>query len=147
MFSGIYEHIIDEKGRVSLPGRLRDFCQQDGAQSVIITTHYSDPCLQLYPLTTWQKLLTKIAEKPQFDKRMTMLKRFFVAPAMECQIDNHGRLIIPAMHRAHAALEKEVLWVGMIDNLELWDKAAYQSWRTSHRESSELLDDLTALGL
>ncbi len=147
MFSGIYEHTIDEKGRISLPARLRELCQQDGSESVIITTHYSDPCLQLYPLSTWQKLLTKISEKPQFDKRITLLKRFFVAPAMECSLDSHGRLIIPMTHRAHASLEKEVLWVGMIDNLELWNKAAYESWRTAQRDALELLDDLTALGL
>jgi MraZ protein len=145
MFRGLYEHTIDEKGRISLPARIREIFAGELEDRLIITTHYSDPCLVVYPLTAWQTLETRLAEKPQFDKRMVRFKRLFVAPAIECTLDRHGRIIVPSVHRQHASLTRDTMWAGMVDFLELWDRETWYATRESYAEESE--DDFRDLGI
>jgi MraZ protein len=55
-----------------------------------------------------------------------MLKRLYVSGAVECDIDDSGRILIPPSLREHANLQKEVLWAGAGKYAELWDKAAWK---------------------
>ena len=53
--------------------------------------------------------------------------------AMEVSLDKQGRILIPALLRTSAALEKEVTFVGMMNRIEVWDK--------NRLEAQEMQDD------
>ena len=44
-------------------------------------------------------------------------------------MDKLGRVLIPQTLREHAGLQREVLWAGMGNRIELWDKGRYQAMR------------------
>ena len=53
------------------------------------------------------------------------LVRLWASTSHELEIDRQGRMAIPARLREYAHLENEVLVLGAIDRVELWDR---QTW-------------------
>ena len=99
MFRGQYEHTMDSKGRVSLPARFREVLTElasspENADRVILTRTFQK-CLVLYPLEQWMNFEEKVRQLPQFDPRVQQLKRVYIAGAVECSLDSHGRVLIP----------------------------------------------------
>ena len=60
-----------------------------------------------------------------------------MSKAMEVALDKQGRILVPALLRSSAALEKEVVFVGMMNRVEVWDK--------SRLEEQEMQEDEEAL--
>lgn len=122
MFRGHYEHAIDAKGRTSLPARFRHALPTVEEGRLIITPALADPCLDVYPVPAWEEFEAKVALRPRFEREAVLLRRRYVSAAVECEIDRHGRVLIPASLRDHAGLAKEVLWAGVGTTMELWSR-------------------------
>ena len=82
-----------------------------------------------YPLREWAAFEEKLMGLPQFDKAVRQLRRIYFSSAVECEVDNVGRLLVPQTLRNHADLRRDVLWTGMGPHLELWDKDRYAKMR------------------
>ena len=131
MFMGQYEHTIDAKGRTIIPAKYRE-----GLGETFIITRGLDGCLYLYPSDAWQEFADKLQSLPStLQNRKT--QRQFLSKAMEVSLDKQGRILVPALHREMADLEKDVVFVGMMNRVELWDKARYNTEETE--EDEELL--------
>ena len=147
MFRGRYEHTIDAKGRTSVPARYRDVLSAAGERRIIVTSAL-EPCLAAYTMPEWTAFEEKLARLPQFDPAVKMMKRLYVSGAVECDIDDSGRILIPPSLRQHASLEKDVLWAGAGKYAELWDKAAWnQQLQTTEEERRDITARLAELGL
>jgi len=122
MFKGRYDHAVDEKGRASLPARFRDTIAASHDDRVVLTFALDEkyPHIDVFSYSGWRLFEEKLAQKPIFDPSLTMLKRLYVANAVECQIDNHGRILIPVSHREHSGVVKDAVWLGMTRIIELW---------------------------
>ena len=55
MFSGVFQHAIDAKGRTSLPARFRELLAGQGAEKLFITPDLIDPCLVAFAPAAWQR--------------------------------------------------------------------------------------------
>ncbi len=147
MFRGRYEHTIDAKGRTSVPARYRDALDAQGERRIIITSAL-DPCLNAYTLPEWLAFEEKVAKLPQFDPAVLRLKRIYVSGAVECDIDDSGRILIPPTLRAHAGLQKDLLWAGSGKYAELWAKDAWKAhFETTEAERRDISARLAELGL
>jgi MraZ protein len=133
MFRGRYEHTIDQKGRTSLPARYREVLASIGEKRVVLTSGL-DPCLVAYTMPEWLSFEERIGKLSQFDRAVQKLRRIYVSGAVECDVDDSGRVLVPGTLRDHARLKKEVLWAGAGRYAELWDK---DTWR----ESTEIASD------
>jgi MraZ protein len=129
MFKGRYNYSVDGKGRSSLPAKFRDSIVSMGNDKVVLTFALDSkhPHLDIYPFSRWEEFELKLSAKPIFDENVIMLKRLYVANAVECQLDSHGRILIPATHRDFAQVEQEATFVGMTRTIELWNSAIWQS--------------------
>jgi MraZ protein len=121
MFRGRYEHTIDAKGRTSVPARYRDVLVAAGERRIVLTTAL-DPCLAAYSLGEWTAFEERLSRLPELDRAVKRLKRIYVSGAIECEIDDVGRILVPPTLRDHAELKKDVLWAGSGRYAELWDK-------------------------
>ena len=131
MFMGQYEHTIDAKGRTIIPAKYRE-----GLGETFIITRGLDGCLYLYPSDAWQEFADKLQSLPS-TLQNRKIPRQFLSKAMEVSLDKQGRILVPALHREMADLEKDVVFVGMMNRVELWDKARYNTEETE--EDEELL--------
>jgi len=147
MFRGRHEHTIDAKGRTSVPARYRDALDAVGERRVVLTSAL-DPCLVAYTLPEWTAFEERLAKLPQFDRAVQKLKRIYVSGAVEREIDELGRILIPPELREHARLRKEVLWAGSGRYAELWDKEEWlKRFDTTEDERRSMAARLSELGL
>jgi MraZ protein len=136
MFRGVYEHQIDAKGRTSFPAKLRETLVGSYDERLILTTAL-DPCLHAYPVREWEALETALARRNPMEPGVKSLLRLYVASAQEVQVDKLGRVLVPPNLRAHAHLEKDVVWAGMVKVIELWSK---DGWRQAQEEARTVAD-------
>lgn len=117
MFTGSYEHSVDGKGRIIIPSKYRE---ELGDKFVV--TKGLDGCLLIYPMNTWADFVADLSKLPGNKKEGRMLQRYFLAAATETELDKQGRAILPSALREFAGLSKNVVLVGLINKIEIWDK-------------------------
>ncbi|ABY93290.1 MULTISPECIES: division/cell wall cluster transcriptional repressor MraZ [unclassified Thermoanaerobacter] len=141
MLMGQYEHTIDAKGRVIIPAKFRE---ELGEKFVL--TKGLDNCLFVYSLEEWKNIEAKLKTLPLTKKDARAFTRFFLAGAVECEIDKQGRILIPANLREHAKIEKDVIFIGVSTRVEIWSKEVWEEYSNntdvSFEEIAEHLDDL-----
>jgi MraZ protein len=54
-FKGSYMYSVDDKGRVSLPAKLRKYVSPEANDTFVVTRGF-EQCLFVYPLDEWNKL-------------------------------------------------------------------------------------------
>jgi len=125
-FTGTYYYTLDPKGRVILPAPLREvvFAKYNNPK-LFITNAPFDKCLHLYPLSEWNVLEEKLRDKPKTDRSIQFFMRRVFASAVECELDKHGRLMVPYELRQNAFSGDDVVIVGLMDKIEIWDKARW----------------------
>jgi len=129
VFSGVYQHGVDAKGRTSLPAAFRDVLAGKNADKIFITTDLLEDCLQAYAPDEWDAFVAKVDALPQFDDATRQIVRAMISPAHECPFDKLGRIILTPQLREHGGLTDEVVWAGGGKRIELWTPALWQEKR------------------
>lgn len=136
MLTGEFNHSIDTKGRLIIPSKFRDILGDD-----FVITKGLDGCLFLYPANEWKIFEEKLRTLPLTNKNARTFTRFFLGSAVDGGLDKQGRVLISSALRAFAGLDKEVVLVGVLDRVEIWDKA---KWAENNTEVEENMDDIAA---
>jgi MraZ protein len=103
MFRGSSFHTIDNKGRLIIPARFRQFIQSEEGDGVMISR--MDSCLKAYPFDKWRNLETKILSLAETSENMRRFRRVFVGGAFECSCDKQDRILIPQSYSHPAKLK------------------------------------------
>ena len=142
MFTGSYFHLIDNKGRVSIPPRYREILQERKDRQLILTNF--DNYLLAFPQSEWLKVEVRLGEKALFDKDYRAFQRFLISGVAECPLDRQGRILIPQNLREYAKLTREVSLVGTVRCFEIWDRQTFESHRKELEASikEEVLHEL-----
>ncbi len=119
-FVGRYEHSLDTKGRVILPAKFRPSFEHGG-----FLTEHSEGCLALWTPGEFERQMDAMQESAAAGKTERNRARVWASSSADVEIDRQGRMPIPAHLRGFAKLESEVLVLGVIDRVELWDPAAW----------------------
>lgn len=130
MFLGTHTPKIDEKGRFFLPAKFRDELA-DG----LVITRAQDRCLAIYPVAAFVEMTSSIASAPTSVKQVRDYQRMLAAGASDEVPDKQGRVTIPSQLRTYAGLEKEIVVVGAINRVEIWNVAAWEEY-TAAQESA-----------
>jgi MraZ protein len=120
VFIGTYDHSLDPKGRVILPRKFRDELGQD-----MVFTKGIERCLYLFPLPEFATFADKLRTLPLTERPSRDFVRVFVAGASQESADSQGRVVIPQALREYAGLTKDVVVVGQLSRIELWDKGEW----------------------
>lgn len=140
---GEYSHNLDDKGRLAVPKKFRAVLAK-GA----VVTRGLDTCLFLYTKQEWQKLAEKLASLPFAQANTRAFARLMLAGAMDVEVDNQGRVILPEYLRQFAGLKKEVVVAGLYNRLELWDKESWAAYtKKNEKESAKIAEQMSELGV
>jgi MraZ protein len=146
MFSGVFQHAIDAKGRTSLPAKFREQLSAEGADKLFITTDLIDECLFAFAPAAWRQVVAKVSSLSMFDERTRLLSRAFVAPSQECPVDRLGRILIPPSLREYAGLVEEITWTGQGERIEIWTPQHWaQQQKKARAQDKALLQRLSEL--
>jgi MraZ protein len=141
MFRGIVETCIDAKGRTSLPAKFREVLADSNGEVRFFLTN-SNPVrlgdgaacsgLAIYTCEAWLELEKNLVAGSNHNLTLAQLaavKRTIMAPAVECSADKLGRILIPPHLRKNAALEREIIFAGMLNKAEIWSLAEWEKVR------------------
>lgn len=120
-FFGRYEHSIDAKGRVILPARFRPAFEHGG-----YLAQHLEGCLALWTPESFEEQMIAMEQKEALGTLERNLSRVWAAGCHEVEVDRQGRMMIPAYLREFAGLNGDVLVVGAIKKVEIWDPTAWR---------------------
>lgn len=125
-FLGSYLFQMDEKGRVALPAAFRRGVSKEEEQRFVLIPAQA-PSLALYPESEWAGVTERLEElrQRQPESRMYVLK--LLSSAVEVVPDGQGRIVIPAKLKEAAGLAGQVMLVGAIDKIEIWNPQRFES--------------------
>jgi MraZ protein len=131
MFYGEFDYKVDEKSRVPIPPKFRNYLK-DG----VILTPGAEACITAYTVPEWKKLSTNLTNSPLSRSKMRKLSRALFATAFSTRTDNQGRIAIPAPLREHAQIAEDVVVAGSNTYFEIWNKALWEEEKVSSQEQA-----------
>ncbi len=142
MFMGEYHHTIDDKGRLTIPSKIR----YELGESFVITRGL-DGCLFVYRKDTWDKTMNKYQELPNVKDARNFM-RFFLSGANMLEFDKQGRINISSPLIKYAGLVKDCIIIGVGDRLEIWSKDRWEDFILNNEDNlSEMADNLFSSNL
>lgn len=126
MFRGATPIALDGKGRLAIPTKYRDMLMQRCGGRLVLTLDPS-ACLLLYPFPEWEPIEQKLNALPSFDPISRQMQRLLVGSATDLEMDSAGRILLPALLRERARLERDVVMIGQGNKFEIWNAAAWQA--------------------
>lgn len=120
-FVGQFQHTLDAKGRLILPAKFRAEYERGGHLSP-----NSDGCIALWtPGEFMRQAEERLNQARNGGADELRLARYWAANSSDAEFDKQGRFALPASIRDYAQLSGDVLIVGSLDHVELWDPAIY----------------------
>lgn len=121
MLIGEYTNRLGEKNRISLPKKFRE---QLG-ENLILTRGY-EQALIVVNEELWKKVATEVMNGSFINKDIRDTSRFLVGGAKEITLDTQGRFVIPENLLEHADIKNDVVFIGLFNWIEIWDKEKWQ---------------------
>ena len=117
--TGKYHLILDAKGRLIVPSKLRE-----ELGDVFYVTIGLEGCLSVYTEVGWNAIVDKINALPRASAHRA---RYLFANCAKCEPDKQFRFLIPTELRQYASLQENVTMIGVGDYAEIWDADTYQA--------------------
>lgn len=136
MFQGNAKSNFDEKGRIIIPSKFRKHITSEANNTLYITLG-RDNCLWLFPSYEWTKLLKILSKINPFTQSEVRMRRQLLKPVEELTIDSQHRILIPQNLLQQVEIKKEVLLIGQLDWIELWNEETYNKYIDEGPESYE----------
>ncbi len=133
---GSYQYSVDNKGRINIPSKLRKMLSDDIKDNFIITRGF-DKCLYVYPLDEWAKVEKELRTLSNYNPDHRLFSRTILDLASDVQLDSQARITIPTELRQYAGIDSEVIIIGTLDKIELWNPNIYFEYKNSQSETYE----------
>ena len=133
--TGDYPLRLDDKGRVILPSGHRDVFE--GAAYV---TRGRDHCVELWPTDAWEAQLEELLALPttsRANRRELRIK----ASAHRIDFDGQSRVLVPQRLREYAELDRDLMVIGAVNHVEIWDRTRYEEWMDEAEQAYATQDD------
>ena len=122
MLIGSYLGNLGEKRRTAIP---KKFLVELGDDPVI--AKWYEDCLVIVSQDFWNKVLDRLTGGTKvLELGIRDIERFIVGSAFQTEPDNQGRIIVPEILVRYAHLNKDLMFVGLGDRVEVWDKEAWE---------------------
>lgn len=123
-FLGNIEAKVDNKGRFFIPAQFRKILQEYGEERIVLKKDLYQPCLILYPESTWTEELCELKAKlNKWDRNHQLLLRQYVSDVEVLTLDLNGRVLIPRRYLDMTQIQSEIRLIGLGDKIEIWSTA------------------------
>ncbi len=143
MLIGEYTHTLDPKKRLSLPAKFR----KELGRTVIMTKGL-DACLFVYSLKEWKTITEKVRNLPMGQADTRGFSRFLFSGAVEVEVDQVGRMLVPDFLKEFAALKDKVVLAGVETRVEVWDVDTWQDYKKRiEKQADSMAEKLGEVGI
>jgi len=139
-FRGQFEYTLDAKKRLNVPPRFRA-----AFSSGVVLAKWLEPCVAIWTPDAFEAFTSSfLKDLNPVSAERRKLTRFFAGGSFDVELDSAGRVVLNGPLLEHAGLERDVVLVGSIDHLEVWDRA---KWVADERElNAEIVEIAEGLG-
>jgi MraZ protein len=95
------------------------------------------PCIDLYPLDQWQKFEERLAKLNSFVTKEATFIRMMMQHATDETMDAQSRIIIPHHLMDYAKIQNEVVILGALKKIEIWNPQVYDDYLNQVPETFE----------
>lgn len=141
MLIGKYYNSLDSQRRVTIPKSLREQLGQNP-----ILTRGLDGGLFFFPQSAWIAIVNNLENQPFTKKKNRDFLRYFSNEAYQVEPDALGRVTVPESLAQQAGLTKDVVIVGSLQYLEVWDRDQYHQYVDELNEQAEALAESVEWG-
>jgi len=135
-FTGEYRNSVDQKNRLSIPAKFRSSISSDNDKTFVLSKGF-DECLFLYPLEEWKIVEEQLSSLSSIKDKHRNFIRKITRHANYVKYDSQGRIAIPDLLLEYANISKDVLVIGVVKKIELWD----QSTLNNYEKQKDFLSD------
>ena len=134
-FRGESVHKVDSKGRVSIPAAFRrvleegdpDWTSGANPNLVLVYGRKGRNCLEGYSMKSMEEVDDMISALPRYAPEREVLERMINTQSIYAQVDENGRMVLPAKLRDMVGIGAEATFAGMGDKFQIWDPAAFKA--------------------
>lgn len=119
-FIGEYSYSLDLKGRINMPARFRQALSKNN-KNTFVSTRGMDSCIWVYPLSQWFEIEKGLRSLSSLSRIHRTFVRNTARYATPSTYDKQGRITLSPSLIEYAGLEKEVLIIGMVNKMEVWN--------------------------
>ena len=134
MLIGEYTNTLDVKNRVSLPAKFR----KELGRKVVITNGL-DACLFVFSEEKWKSFSDKLGKLSFVESDKRKFNRFLLGGAVEADVDQIGRILIPDFLKSFAKLGTKIVFAGLHDRVEIWDEKAWSVYKKRVQNDIDVL--------
>ena len=132
---------LDDKGRITVPSRIRETMNHEGHLSWFMARGY-DRSIFLFHRDAWNLIRGQVSHYSSMDAKTLGFRRLFFSSVAEARLDPQGRMAVPQHLREYAGIDKDAVLIGVEDHLELWNRDAWRAFQESTGEGYEELASL-----
>ncbi|MFN8194987.1 MAG: division/cell wall cluster transcriptional repressor MraZ [Nocardioidaceae bacterium] len=130
MFVGTYTPRLDDKGRLFLPAKFRDELEEG-----LMVTRGQERCLTIYSLAEFTRITERLQASSFTQKSTRNYVRMLASGAYDQVPDKQGRITLGAQLRDYASLEKDVVVIGVMNHVEIWDPRAWEAYAAEQEQA------------
>jgi len=120
-YTGKHIHTLDDKGRVSVPAQFRKQLPKEG----LYIGKGMEGSLILYPPAKWQMVRDGLSSLSRNSRKNRDIIREFSQYIRPVNIDGQGRITIPSDLIEVSGITHEIVFIGLLDSIELWAAQRY----------------------
>ncbi len=136
MFYGEYEHAIDRKGRLIIPSKFRQVLHTNNIDRLFLTRGL-DGCLFVFAEPEWRAAEARFKQVLFTKAEGRKFNRLFFSGAVEIQLDQLGRVLVPKHLKEFAQIVQDVVIVGVSNRMEIWAKDKWRQFYETSRQGYE----------
>lgn len=134
-FFGTFTPRLDDKGRLFLPAKFRP-----RLASGIVLTRGQENCIYGWTPESFNEFTDRVRAAPFTNKTSRNFVRMLFSGASDELPDKQGRVPVPQVLREWAHLDRDVVVVGAMDRIEIWDA---ERWANFSAEQEEPFSDMS----
>jgi|GEM_PF-6672484 len=169
MFSSVSNLTVDDRGRITIPKKYTALfnivvnSNNDSIKSItdasknlndedcqiikklVVTKHLYKPCLNVYTVSEWQKIIDKINSLPPFAETTESLQFIFGTNAEPLELDKNNRILISKTLREEVNLGANPVLAGLTNRFQLWNEQEFQKAKAQNEEKAKSAEFRQAL--
>ncbi|UDY22495.1 division/cell wall cluster transcriptional repressor MraZ [Nocardioides sp. Kera G14] len=135
-FMGTYTPKLDDKGRLFLPAKFRERLSEG-----VVVTQGQENCLVVWPEDVFMEEAKRAQQTPLTNRGARDYARVLFGGAEQGTPDKQGRIGISPLLRSYAGLDKDVVVIGVMDRIEIWDPQKWADYSSGAQAKFAELDE------
>jgi MraZ protein len=117
-FRGHFDYSLDAKNRLNVPAKFRA-----AFSSGVVLAKGLEPCVAVWAPDTFERWTESfLSNLNPVSPERRKLTRYFAGSSFDAELDSAGRVTLNQALLEHAGIQKDVVIVGNLDHLEIWDR-------------------------